>query len=257
MRRLVLEQPLSRAAIWSVRLALFAVVVTIYGVTLVRGGQQGLPGLAALGSGFALAALTLLLAGVAAAAVWNRGLKGLGRAIWAAVIAGALLAGPAYVAFRMLSLPALNDISTDIEDPPAFSRSRAVLAARQNHVPAELPREARAPQRQAYQRIVPIITDLPAEEAFVVALRAAQAMGWDVVERLPPGGRSRVGRIDAIATTPILRFRDDITIRVRSRADGSRVDIRSASRIGRHDLGVNAHRVQAFSEQMQALLAAR
>lgn len=257
MRRLVLEQPLSRAAIWSLRLAAFALVVTLYGAALVRGGQQGAPGLAALGSGFALAALTLLLAAIAFTAIWRRGLKGAGRAVAASLIAALLLAGPVYVALQIIRLPLLNDISTDIEDPPAFARSRAALAARDGRVPPEIPREARQAQRQAYQRIIPILTDLPAEEAFPLALKAATDMGWRVIERMPPGGRSGVGRIEAVAVTPILRFSDDITIRVRPRVDGSRIDIRSASRLGRHDLGANAARIQAFNDQLQALLSAR
>ncbi len=248
---------MSRAALWSARLALFAVVVTIYGALLVRGGQQGAPGLAALGSGFTLAAVALLLVAIGGVGIWTRGYRGAGRAVWASILVLPLLAVPAYVAVQQARLPALNDISTDIDDPPSFSRSRAALAARNSHVPVEVEREVRLQQRQAYQRIIPIITDLPAEEAFQIALRAATAMGWQIVERLPPGGRIGLGRIDAIATTPVLRFKDDVTLRIRPRVDGSRIDIRSASRLGRHDLGVNAARIQAFSEQVQLLLAQR
>lgn len=248
---------MSRAATWSVRTALFALVVTLYGVMLVRGGQQGAPGLAALGSGFVLALGAVVLAALAAAAMWNRGVRGIGRAIWATLIGFSLLAGPVYVVVQIVALPALNDISTDIEDPPAFARSRAAQAARAGHVPRELPREARAVQREAYQRIIPVVTDLPPEEAFALALRAATGMGWQIIERLPPGGRAQIGRIDAIATTRVLRFHDDITIRVRPRADGSRIDIRSASRIGKHDLGANAARIQDYLDQVQILLAAR
>lgn len=257
MRRLVLEQPLSRAAIWSIRIALFAIVVTIYGVMVVRGGQHGAPGLAALGSGFALAVMTLATALVGGVMIWNRGLKGAGRILLATLIGLAILATPAYLAFKAMTLPKLNDISTDIDNPPSFSRSRAALAARNGHVPVERDRAARQPQREAYQRITPIITELPAEEAYDIALKAARNMGWQVIEGTVPGGRSGIGRIEAIATTSILRFTDDVTIRVRPRVDGSRIDIRSASRIGQHDLGANAARIQAFSDEVQLLLTAK
>lgn len=257
MRRLVLEQPLSRAAIWSVRLALFAVVVSIYGIILVRGGQQNLPGLAALASGFVLAVLALALALAGGITIWSRGLKGSGRIAAATAIGLALLAAPAYALVQVVRLPELNDIVTDIDDPPSFSRSRVVLAARGGHVPAELPRERRLVQRDAYQKLVPIITELPAEEAFDIAFRAARNLGWNVVESTVPGGRSGTGRIEAIATTRLLRFHDDITIRIRARADGSRIDMRSASRLGRHDLGANAARIRAFADEVQLLLLAR
>ena len=255
MRRLVLEQPPSRAAIWSVRIALFAVVVTLYGTLLVRGGQHGLPGLAALGSGFALAALTVLVALVGGVMIWNHGLKGARRVSLAIALGIAVLTAPATMLVQLARLPALNDITTDIDDPPAFSRSRAALAARGGLVPAERPRESRLPQREAYQRIIPIITELPAEEAFQIALTAARNMGWQVIEGTVPGGRTGAGRIDAIATTRILRFADDVTIRIRPRVGGSRIDVRSVSRQGRHDLGTNARRIQSFGDEVQLLLA--
>ncbi len=257
MRRLVLEQPLSRAAIWATRIGLFALVVTFYGVVLVRGGQQGLPGLAALGSGFALAGITLVAAVIGGVMIWNHGLKGVGRVVVASLLATALLAVPAYLAVQYLRLPKLNDISTDLDDPPPFSRSRLALAARNGFVPPEIARDRRQAQREAYQRIIPIILDLPAEEAFDIALKAGKSMGWQIIEGTVPGGRSGSGRIDAVATTRLLRFAEDVTIRIRPRVDGSRIDIRSASRVGSHDLGANAARIQAFADEVQLLVSVK
>jgi uncharacterized protein (DUF1499 family) len=257
MRRIVLEQPLSRAAIWSVRLALFAVVVSLFGVFVVRSGQQDTPGMAALGSGAALALLTFMIAVAGGVGIWNRGLKGVGRISFAAIVALVLLAAPALVILQMLRLPQLNDISTDIDDPPAFSRSRAALAARGGHVPLERPPASRLPQRDAYQRIIPILVELPAEEAYDIALKAAVSMGWRIIEQSPPGGRSATGRIEAVATTRVLRFPDDVTIRVRTRVDGARIDVRSVSRLGRHDLGANARRIQSYADEIQLLISSR
>lgn len=78
-----------------------------------------------------------------------------------------------------------------------------------------------------------------------------------MLESSRPGGRSGAGRIEAVARSRILRTAEDITIRVRPRADGSRIDIRSASRIGPHDLGVNAARIAAFTEEVELLVDAR
>jgi hypothetical protein len=257
MRRLVLEQPPSRAAIWSNRVVLFALVVVAYGVVVVRGGQQGWPALAALGAGFGLAAVSLGLAGLAAVGIWRLGLKGFGRVVLTVLLALALLSAPAAAALQFFRLPPLGDISTDLEDAPAFSRSRAVLAAREGHVPRELAREERGAQRAAYQRIVPVVVDVAVEEALAVTTKAAQRLGWRVIETTPPSGRTGIARLEAIAETPILRLRHDVTIRIRPRVDGARIDIRSASRLDGHDLGANAAKVLALIGEIESDLSRR
>jgi hypothetical protein len=79
---------------------------------------------------------------------------------------------------------------------------------------------------------------------------------WHVVDARPPQGTApRDGLIEAIARTPILGFRDDVAVRVRPTQEGSRIDIRSASRYGRHDLGTNAQRVRALIEDIDTVLA--
>jgi uncharacterized protein (DUF1499 family) len=88
-------------------------------------------------------------------------------------------------------------------------------------------------------------------------LRSAAALGWQVVDQIPPGGRAGIGRVDAVARTLIMGFPDDITVRIRPLAAQTRIDIRSASRFGRHDFGANAQRIQRFSQEMQTQLDAR
>ena len=153
--------------------------------------------------------------------------------------------------------PALADVSTDIDDPPAFSRSQAALTARAGRVPPDIPAARRRLQRQAYPKAVPILLELPADAAFDLARRAALGLGWQVLETARPGGRSGAGRVEAVARGRILRFSEDITIRVRPRVDGSRIDIRSASRLGSHDLGANAARVAAFAGEIELLMDSR
>jgi uncharacterized protein (DUF1499 family) len=101
------------------------------------------------------------------------------------------------------------------------------------------------------------VLEVPAEMAFDIARRAAVGVGWQVLESSRPGGRSGAGRIEAVARSRILRISEDIAIRVRPRADGSRIDIRSASRIGSHDLGANAARIAAFMAEVDLLVDAR
>lgn len=257
-RRLVFEEPVSRAALWSRRLAWFALAVLLLAILVFRTGEPNLQGLAPVAAAYVFVLLALLLSLLAFARIWQSGHRGVGMASGAFLLCMLMLAPTAYVGFRLATLPALADVSTDIDDPPAFSRSRVALDARNGRVPPDLaPDRRRLLQRPAYPKAVPIVLEVPAEIAFEIARRAALARGWQVLESSRPGGRSGAGRIEAVALSRILRTSEDITIRVRPRADGSRIDIRSASRLGPHDLGVNAARIAAFADEVELLVDAR
>ncbi len=251
MRRFIYDEPVTAFAVWGRRIALMALVVAGYAVVLVRGGAQDLRGLVTVGAALSLAAIAGLAAVIALMRIWQHGLKGVAMAAQALVLVALLLALPAFYMLRALTLPALNDVTTDIENPPEFSRSRAALAAREGRVPPSVEVSVREKQRLGYPAIVPILLEQPAEEAFDLARKSALVLGWQVIEATPPGGRTGAGRIEAMQRTTILRFTDDITIRIRPRAEGTRIDLRSASRIGRHDLGTNARRIQRFADEIQ------
>lgn len=256
-RRLVFEEPVSRAALWSRRLAWFSLAVLLLALLVFRTGEPSLEGLAPVAAAYVVVLLALALALLAFARIWQSGHRGVGMAAGAFLLCALMLAPAGYLGFRLLTLPALADVSTDIDDPPAFSRSRVALDARIGRVPPDVAPDRRRQQRQAYPKAVPIILEVPAETAFEIARKAAVARGWQVLETSRPGGRSGVGRIEAIARARILRTAEDITIRIRPRADGSRIDIRSASRLGSHDLGINATRIAAFAEEVELLVDAR
>jgi uncharacterized protein (DUF1499 family) len=128
-----------------------------------------------------------------------------------------------------------------------------VLEARNGRVPPDVPPEVREAQREAYQQIAPLTLDVPPDEAFDLVRKAAENRGWRIIEAVKPGGRLGLGRVEAIDRTFLLRLPDDITVRIRPRADGTRIDIHSASRIGTHDLGANAARIRAFLEEVSNL----
>ncbi len=140
------------------------------------------------------------------------------------------------------SLPFIHDITTDTEDPPVFV---AVLPLRADAAnPPEYPgAEVAQQQREAYPEVQPILTELGAAEAFDRAEQVARDLGWEIVVTVP-----QEGRIEATDTTFWFGFKDDVVMRVRPTAAGSRIDIRSKSRVGRSDVGANAARIRAFIE---------
>lgn len=252
-RRLVFEEPISRAALWSRRLILFAITVMVLALVIFRLGEPSLQRLTPIGGAYVIVLMALAMAILAFIRIWQAGHRGVGMAAQAFALALIMLAPAVYAGFKLATLPALTDISTDIDDPPGFSRSSAALSARKGVVPRDLTREERRIQRQAYPKAVPIVLELPAEIAFDIARKAAVALGWQVLETSRPGGRSGAGRIEAVAHNRFFGLSDDITIRVRPRADGSRIDIRSASRIGWHDLGTGAARIATFASEVEQL----
>jgi uncharacterized protein (DUF1499 family) len=152
----------------------------------------------------------------------------------------AAAAPPFIMLSRAKTVPPIHDITTDFTDPPQFV---ALMPARdQSPNGAKYGGEAvAAQQRQAYQDIHPQLLSMPPQEATQRALDAARALGWEII-----ASDAAAGRIEATDTTGWFGFKDDIVIRVRADPAGSRVDLRSASRVGRSDIGANAARVRAF-----------
>jgi uncharacterized protein (DUF1499 family) len=257
MRRLIIEEPVSRPAKWSPVVASFALAVTLMAVALIRFQRVDYPaGFTALGIGLGLAGLAALLSLLAFIRIWQEGRQGLGSACRGLLLAILILAYPGLFAVRAATLPQINDISTDTDNPPTFSLSRAALDARGGRVPPDAPPEVREAQRVAYLQIAPLTLDVPPEEAFELVRKAATNRGWQIVEAIKPGGRVGTGRLEAVDRTFLLRLPDDVTVRIRPRVDGTRIDVRSASRIGTHDLGANARRIRAFLEELANLAIA-
>lgn len=247
----ILERPQSRLVRLAWRLSLVAAPLVVMAVLVTRSGKvEALYGLGLAVFGFVLSAAALAIGALALIEIWTRGALGFGRLIAMALLNLALLAYPGYLAFQAVRLPILNDISSDLADPPQFSTSPAALAARNGRTPPAPEPGAREAQARAYRDIKPLILDVEAEEAFELARAAAKSLRWRIIEEVPPGGRNRDGRIDAVAETALLRFSDDITIRIRAAGNQTRIDIRSASRLGRHDLGANGARIRRFFSEI-------
>jgi uncharacterized protein (DUF1499 family) len=173
-----------------------------------------------------------------------------GTAIAAAAFAvGALIA---YVPWHYDQLrrtvPPIHDITTDTEHPPAFSAAIAALRTKEHDNPVVYEGSKVAElQRQAFPDIAPLIVSLGPDAAFDRALDTARQMGWTIV-----AADDKSGQIEASDQSRWMGFTDDIAIRVAKTDAGSRIDLRSSSRLGRSDFGVNAARVRAYLARLHA-----
>lgn len=177
---------------------------------------------------------------VAAIAALAVGLGGLGYA--------------ANVRAKAQDIPPIHDISTDTEDPPAFSED--MIARRgegtnpvdyaEKTNPAD-DRPLAETQAASYPGIAPIELAIPPGDAYAAALETARAMGWRTTIAPPEGDV-----FEATAETFWFGFKDDVIVRVREGEDGgSVVDVRSVSRVGASDLGANAARIEAFEQRLR------
>ena len=167
-----------------------------------------------------LAAGGLGLLAVLLAVVALFGRSGVIAPVLAMVLGALVVAVPTAAYLKGRSVPPINDISTD--------------AAEQSEA-----------QRKAYPDIQPVRLKVAPNIAFERAKGAAEEMGWQIMREEPSAGR-----IEAVATTFWFGFKDDVVIRVSADGGGSRVDVRSKSRVGRGDLGTNAQRIRAYRQRL-------
>jgi len=168
------------------------------------------------------------------------------------LLAIVLSAAPLALAISTMSsgfgAPRIHDISTDTEDPPQFTTAPTLPRAAQNSLTYD---SKNAPlQMKAYPNLKTLVSDRPPAQAFVDALTVAQHLGWAIYAQ-----DAEQGRIEAVDTTTLFGFKDDIVIRIRAdERSGSVIDLRSVSRVGEGDLGANAKRIERFIKTFQASL---
>jgi hypothetical protein len=252
LRRPIMEEPVSRLAVWSSRIALFALAIAALSVIVVRTDLlEVVPAVATFGAALVFAGLAILLAFAAAVAIWRQGLGGTGRAVFGFFCAVALLAYPGYLGIRAVQLPDIHDVTTDLAHPPRFN----VIARLRPRGTDAYPTAAAALQRRAYPDIIPLQEIAGPAIAFNAALAVVKRRKWVVVDARPPAPPSRIGFIEAVARTTVMGFREDVVIRVSPLGTGSQTDIRSASRLKFHDFGSNASRVRALLDDIDDQVA--
>jgi uncharacterized protein (DUF1499 family) len=206
--------------------------------------------MATFGAALVFSALAILLGLASFIVIWRQGLRGLGHALTGMAISFALLAYPSYLAYRAYELPAIVDITTDTIDPPRFE-AIARLRGRSANPVAYAGLYSAEQQHDAYPDIEPLELSVTPKMAYDTALALANRNRWLVIDAREPLPGRRDGRIEAVARSPIMGFREDVLVRIRGNGDEARVDMRSASRYGRHDIGSNAKRITGYFGQIE------
>ncbi len=287
----------SRAAGWARLCGGLAVPMLVLAVLGARAGLIPAPALVpALVVGFLLGVLALGIAISALVNVWKSGVEGAGSAVAGIVYAFPALVLLGAVATAAVVYPRLTDVTTDVEQPPAFTGAGAPKG--------RPPLEHLALQRQSYPDLVTHSYPHPLGEVYAAARAIIEDRGWTIVRDSRPSvmpqrrtetATPRVGETDEIAgalsdksvmtqargvaadqlpgatamdapmmgnvatleataPTPVFGFSDTVVVRLRGSPQGTEVDMRSASKIGEHDLGQNARRIRSFLTKLDSEL---
>lgn len=235
-------QRLSR---WAFYLALIALIVAGVGLTLARYDVvPKMTGFLSMLGGGALASLAVILGIIGLALNLRFRTATLKSAVIALILA---LPFAGFLVSRPMSagdVPAIHDITTNLANPPAF---RTLTLRPDNLAGVGTVAQWQRVHAAAYGDLQPLTIAAPAAEVLAKAEQLARARGWAIasVDRA-------TGQIEATDSVSYIRFYDDIVIRVTPGSDPatSVVDIRSVSRIGVSDLGVNARRIRAFLDDL-------
>lgn len=180
-------------------------------------------------------------------------MKDSGFSVKAMILTGFLLtllisATAIYWQYRAQSVPPIHDITTDIQSPPEFVAMNRLRADAPNP-PEYAGEETAQQQREAYPNIQPLVVDEPVQEVIDEIVVLISAREWELVSI-----NRKDGRVEATEELAWFGFKDDVVFRVTETDEGTKVDMRSKSRIGRSDVGVNADRIEQFLKDLEARL---
>ncbi|KZK90236.1 hypothetical protein PsAD46_01760 [Pseudovibrio sp. Ad46] len=196
--------------------------------------------------GFFMGAAAIVLAAMAVVDLWNNGGKGFGNS-FLGTFYGAIVLAPLFIATLGLYLfPPLNDVSTDMDEPPALIAG--------DRIDDEIEQDKQLMQKASYPDIVPRRFRLPPPELHNAVSSVASSMGWKVIYELPAGFPDEPTYLLMEARMPYFSLKDDVAIRIQPDRVGTLLDIRSASRFGSHDFGTNARRIRGFLASLDKVL---
>src|SRR6478672_10123526 len=198
------SEPVSALASWARRLAVFALVATLVSIAIVRFGFLEMkPALATFFGALACAGLSILVGLAAFVAIWQNGSRGMSRILLALLIDAVVLAYPAYLGLQYRRLPAIHDITTDPIDPPRFEALARLRTGEGTNPAVYAGLYSAEQQRAAYPDIETVELEIPVQRAYEVTLQLVNKRKWLVIDERPPQLPRRIGRIEAVARTPI------------------------------------------------------
>jgi Protein of unknown function (DUF1499) len=252
------DQPPLFLARWASRIALFCAVVLPIAIVMHRFVGLSTPiALNIAAACFAGAALVLAMAFVAGLDIWVTGRQGAARIVVATVVACALLTIPAGLFIVSRKYPVLNDVTTDVTDPPPLSGAVKLRNPGANPVTYPAGKFATL-QQTSYPDIKTLVVPRPAEEAFEIVMQAIGKLKMRVGYDQPPQDDTP-GLVEVTDKTMVFGFVDDVVIRIASSSDDEAhalIDVRSSSRYGTSDFGRNAQRVRAILREISGRLEA-
>ena len=142
--------------------------------------------------------------------------------------------------------PMIHDISTDLQNPPEFIAVPALRSTSDNSLDRSDPENLISLQQEHYADLSTLFIDWPFEQVFEQAVVLVKKRGWEIALVSAANGR-----IEATDSTFIMGFKDDVVIRIQTEGNQTRVDMRSVSRVGKGDLGVNAERIRSFLSELR------
>ncbi len=251
---LILERR-SRSAWWSRRIAVFsAVLFVMAGLTHRNGLIDTVSLFWVVGAVGVLAALAMILAAAGLSRIWRDGDGGARDGLVGAAVALLVLTPFAVAGYRFFAYPLLNDISTDLEDPPRFDVLQGARTPQMNEI-VPIGEEAAIVQQESYPEITGRRYDLTADRVIAIVRQLAAASSWTVVS-MPDVARDEPvagdTTFEAVAYSVLLAIPYDVVIRIGDEQESTYVDMRSASRYGLHDYGENARRIATFLAALDA-----
>jgi len=246
-------QPPSFLARWTSRLAVFVAIAALVTAVLHRLHLLPTPVATTIAmTVIAGALLALVMAAIAGLDIWFTGRQGAARVLCGAVVALGLLAIPAGTWVLSLGWPQIDDVSTDLVEPPDFTEAKDERTPDANSV--EYPGERFANiQRASYPDLKSLVLPRAADDAYEFVLQALAKLKYKTTLELPPeSDESSPGFIEFSDHSLVLGLVDDVVIRVLGEDQSARIDVRSASRYGRTDFGRNAERVRAILKEVAA-----
>jgi uncharacterized protein (DUF1499 family) len=244
---------------WGLRFIVLGLVLVVIAGPLNRLGLVGFQiALLALAVGVLLLIVGALLAIVGFLAANSKGTAIPRGAAAIAIVASLVVIGYLLSWLRAGGgVPPIHEISTDLASPPPFVAVKEIRDAIEGLNPSEYVTELKGRtgsvnvpdvQRKFYPDIQPLVLEgVAPDAAFARVEAAARGLGWEIVAAIPAEGR-----LEATDTTRFFGFKDDVVVRLRAEAGGTRIDVRSKSRVGLGDVGTNAKRVRALLERVRA-----